>query len=79
MVELDEYVVANRIYQEPAFAWWIPFTLCKQNMIVSKLKKKNWCTTNKLRIEVTLQKNELTISTMRQELICGGSPLLSKC
>ena len=26
-VEHDEYSVADNIYHEPSFAWWVPFTL----------------------------------------------------
>ena len=31
-VDLAEYVAANRIDHDTAFAWWVPFTLCKRNM-----------------------------------------------
>ena len=51
-VELAEYAVANKIDHEPAFAWWVPFTLRKRNRIVSKMQKKYWRTSHKFGIEV---------------------------
>ena len=51
-VDLTKYVVENRIDHEPEFAWWVPLTLRKQNMRVSKLQNKYWCITHKFGIEV---------------------------
>lgn len=45
--ELAEYAVANKIDQEPAFRWWVPYTLKKRNRIISKTKAKYWRTTHK--------------------------------
>ena len=28
-VDISEYVVGNRIYEEAAFSWWVPYTLKK--------------------------------------------------
>ena len=41
-VELAEYAVNNHIQDEPAFAWWVPFTLKRRNRILSKIKCKYW-------------------------------------
>ena len=41
-VEVAEYAVANRIVEEPAFAWWVPHTLRKRNRIISKVKSQYW-------------------------------------
>jgi Reverse transcriptase (RNA-dependent DNA polymerase) len=38
-VEIAEYAVANRIADEPAFAWWVPYVLRKRNRIISKVKQ----------------------------------------
>jgi hypothetical protein len=46
-IELAEYAVANRIVEEPAFKWCVSNTLCKQNHIISKVKKKYWRMTHK--------------------------------
>ena len=51
-VELAEYAVANRINQEPAFAWWVSYTLKKQNHIISKVKAKYWRTTHKYSVRL---------------------------
>ena len=34
-VDITEYATACRIQDEPAFAWWLPYTLRKQYVIVS--------------------------------------------
>ncbi len=33
-VQVAEYVIACGIGNEPAFAWWVPYTLCKHDVIV---------------------------------------------
>eukprot|EP00980_Cylindrotheca_fusiformis_P014246 scaffold3766_cov80-Cylindrotheca_fusiformis.AAC.1 len=35
-VEVAEYAVANKIEEEPAFKWWVPYVLKKRNRILSK-------------------------------------------
>jgi len=37
-VKVAEYAVANKLVHKPAFAWWVPHTLCKQDNIVSAVK-----------------------------------------
>ena len=54
-----KYVVENRIDHEPEFAWWVPLTLRKQNMRVSKLQNKYWCMTHKFGIEVPTSVKQL--------------------
>eukprot|EP00978_Attheya_sp_CCMP212_P044277 scaffold305713_cov31-Attheya_sp.AAC.1 len=34
-VEIAEYDMANEIHLEPAFEWWVPFTLKKRDRIIS--------------------------------------------
>ena len=34
-VDVAEYVTVRGIEQEPAFAWWVPYTLCKRDVILS--------------------------------------------
>ena len=51
-VELAEYAVANKINHEPAFAWWVPYTLKKRNRIISRVKSKYWKTTHKYGIRI---------------------------
>ena len=56
-VQLAEYAVSNKIQDEPAFAWWVPYTLKKRTRIISKLKSKYWQRTHKygLRIPKTVK------------------------
>ena len=46
-VELAEYALANGIDDEPAFKWWVPYTLKKRDRIIAKVKTKYWKTTHK--------------------------------
>ena len=41
-VQTAEYAVVAKIAMEPAFAWWVPYTLKKRNRIISKVKSKYW-------------------------------------
>ena len=51
-VELAEYAIANKIDDEPAFAWWIPFVMKKRERILSKVKSKYWKRTHKYGVEI---------------------------
>ena len=43
---------ANRIAEEPAFAWWVPHTLKKRERILAKVKSKYWVRTHKFGIRI---------------------------
>ncbi len=51
-VQLAEYAVQARIAEEPAFGWWVPYTLKKRNRIIAKVKSKYWVRTHKFGIKV---------------------------
>jgi hypothetical protein len=51
-VQVAEYAVSARIADEPAFAWWVPFTLKKRNRIIAKVKSKYWVKTHKFGIKI---------------------------
>jgi hypothetical protein len=51
-VQVAEYVKANGIDDEPAFAWWIPQTLRKRDRILSKTKSKYWQRTHKFGLRI---------------------------
>ena len=51
-MELAEYAVGNKIDDEPAFAWWVPYTIRKRNRIIKKIKSKYWQRTHKYGIRV---------------------------
>ena len=41
-VDLAEYAVINKIQNEPAFAWWVPYVISKRKRIIAKLRSKYW-------------------------------------
>jgi ribosomal protein L31E len=49
---LAEYAINNELNLEPAFHWWVPDTISKQNRIIKKVKAKYWRTTHKFGIRV---------------------------
>ena len=49
-VQTAEYAVASKIAMEPAFTWWVLYTLKKRNQIISKVKSKYWLKTHKFGI-----------------------------
>ena len=51
-LRLAEYAVSNHIDQEPAFAWWVPWTLKRRNRILKAMKKRYFRTTQKFGIEL---------------------------
>ena len=51
-VQVAEYAKANKIDDEPAFAWWIGDVLRKRNTILSKVKSRYWKTTHKFGIRI---------------------------
>ena len=42
----------NKLQDEPAFAWWFPYTLKKGISIISKIKSKFWKKTHKYGIQI---------------------------
>lgn len=51
-VEVAEYAVANKLVEEPAFAWWVKKVLRKRDRIIKKVKTKYWLKTHKFGIEL---------------------------
>ena len=51
-VETAEFARARQIDEEAAFAWWVPYTLRKRDIILSKLKARLRRTVTKYGIEV---------------------------
>ena len=50
-IEVAEFVVSKEIENEPAFAWWVPYTLRKRKHIVSAVKARLKLKTHKFGIE----------------------------
>ena len=51
-VETAEYARARGISNEPAFAWWVPYTLRKREVILAAVKNQIRKTTHKYGIEI---------------------------
>ena len=51
-VQTAEYAVEAKIAVEPAFAWWVLYTLKKRNRVISKVKSKYWLRTHKFGIRI---------------------------
>jgi hypothetical protein len=51
-VELAEYAKAKGLHEEPAFCWWVPYTLHKRDRIIKKVKAKYGQTSHKFSIRV---------------------------
>ena len=51
-VDVAEYVTARGIEQEPAFAWWTPYTLRKHDVIVSAFSSRVRKASHKYGIEI---------------------------
>ena len=50
--ETADFAKARGIADEAAFAWWVPYTLRKRDIILSKIKARIRKTTHKYRIEL---------------------------
>ena len=51
-IEVAEYAVANKIATEPAFSWWVPFTLKKRARIIAAVNNRYLQRTHKFGIEI---------------------------
>ena len=51
-VEVAEYAVAHGIADEPAFAWWVPFTLKKRDRIIASINSRVRRRSHKFGIEL---------------------------
>lgn len=51
-IEIAEYVIAKKLAEEPAFAWWVPHTLKKRDRIISQVRRATAKKDNKFGLEV---------------------------
>jgi hypothetical protein len=51
-IELAKYAMAQHIAEEPAFRWWVPYTLKKCDAIISAVNKRYWSRTHKFGIRI---------------------------
>jgi hypothetical protein len=59
-VEVAEYAVAAGIAGEPAFGWWVPYTMKKRSAIISAVNKRYWKKTHKFGIRLPHSVQEAT-------------------
>ena len=51
-VQLANYATLSKIFNKPAFAWWLPHVIKKQKQIIAKVKSKYWIRTHKFGIRI---------------------------
>jgi hypothetical protein len=51
-IEVAEYAIANKIVEQPAFAWWAKQTLKKRDRHIKKAKSLYWKRTHKFGVEL---------------------------
>ena len=51
-IDVAEYAKSWGIDDEPAFKWWVPYTLGKWDNIIAAVKARFWLATHKYGIEV---------------------------
>ena len=51
-LQVAEYSLLSHIFQQPAFAWLVPFVIKKRNQIIAKNKSNYWMRTQKFGIKV---------------------------
>ena len=51
-VEVAEYAAARKIEREPAFAWWVPYTLRRRDRIIAGVNARVRSTTHKYGVEL---------------------------
>ena len=74
-VQVAEYARANRIDDEPAFAWWTQFTLRKRDRILAKTKTKYWQRTHKFGLRIPKTVAKLRRLMQRMSTPYGGMQL----
>jgi hypothetical protein len=76
-VKVTQYAMSNKIDDKPTSAWWVPFTLKKQESIISAVNKRYWKRTHKFgfhlphTVEEALQIDKECNSTISKRLCFG--------
>ena len=78
-VQVAEYAVSARISDEPAFAWWVPFTPKKRNRIIAMVKSKYWVKTHKFGIKIPKPSKKPSNLMLRMVTRCGGTRSAKRC
>ena len=51
-IEVAEFATDHGIYDEPSFAWWVPYTLQKKDKIISAVNARVKRTTHKYGVAI---------------------------
>ena len=51
-IEVAEFAIARGVFDEPAFSWWVPYTLRKREIILAAVKSRVRKTTHKYGVEL---------------------------
>jgi hypothetical protein len=52
-IQAAEYAVANKLVSEPAFSWWVPYTLRKRDRVIKSVRRRAFARkTEKFGIEI---------------------------
>ena len=51
-IDVAKYATASGIEKEPLFAWWVPYTLRKRDVIVSEVSLRVWKYSHKYGIDI---------------------------
>jgi hypothetical protein len=74
-LQVAEYAVANKIAEEPAFAWWVRKYLRKRDRIIKKVASRYWKRTHKFGVELpksvkeALEIDRKTVTTFWRDAI----------
>lgn len=75
-VEVAEFAISKGIDQEAAFAWWIPHTLQKREIILQTMRSRLRKATHKFGIEIPTSVNDTEKLTGRITVISGSQQSL---
>ena len=78
-VDVADYAKASGIADEPAFDWWVPYTLKKREAIVSAVNARLRKTTHKYGIEVPRTVEHTYKLDQRNKNTYGVTQLQRKC
>ena len=60
-IKAVRYAVANKISNEPAFRWWVPYFINKEDRIISAVKRRAVKVRKNEKFELEIQKpNDIT-------------------
>jgi hypothetical protein len=75
---LTEYAVSMRLVSEPAFAWWVPYTIKKRDRVIKALKKRYFRQFQKYGIELHPRQSREPWRLMSRLILPSGEMSLEK-